>query len=215
VVINYEGLIKNGFIVILSKYLFLLPLVVFLTSSCALREKKETMDNNLHTSSTRSVEPVSEGSETIQLPEPVLTGTVSLEQTLDKRRSVRDFSDKQLTWEEIGQLLWAAQGITDPAGLRTAPSAGTRYPLEMYIITREGIFHYLPAGHKVTLHLSGDFRKSLHSVSLQQDSILKAPAVFLIAGIFERNEARYGQSGLHATSIWKLGTPGRTCCCRL
>ncbi|MFX0072982.1 MAG: nitroreductase family protein, partial [Candidatus Hermodarchaeota archaeon] len=45
------------------------------------------------------------------------------------RRSIRDYSGEALTLQEISQLLWAAQGITDPNGWRTAPSAGGLYPL--------------------------------------------------------------------------------------
>ncbi|MGB9718438.1 MAG: hypothetical protein ACPL4E_08380 [Thermoproteota archaeon] len=36
--------------------------------------------------------------------------------------------------EEVSQLLWAAQGITGPQGLRTAPSAGALYPLKVYLV---------------------------------------------------------------------------------
>jgi SagB-type dehydrogenase family enzyme len=175
------------------KYFVLLSLFFWLTAGCAGGETIDNMEDKVHAESTHSTESVSWTSGTIQLPEPVLAGSVSLEQTLSERRSVRDFSEKQLTWEEMGQLFWAAQGITDPAGLRTAPSAGARYPLEMYVVTSAGVYHYQPAGHKVTLHLSGDLRKSLHAVSLNQDSIIKAPAVFLIAGVYQRTEARYGQ----------------------
>jgi SagB-type dehydrogenase family enzyme len=175
------------------KYLVLLSLVFLLAAGCAVLETRENMEINQQAASNRSMEPVSQTSETIQLPEPVTSGTVSLEEALERRRSVRDFRDINLSWGEIGQLLWAAQGITDPAGLRTAPSAGARYPLEMYVLTSEGVYHYQPAGHRVTLHLSGDYRKPLHAVSIQQDSILKAPAVFIIAGVYERTEARYGQ----------------------
>ena len=50
-------------------------------------------------------------SQVIVLPTPRFVGTVSLEETLAKRRSVREFSNEALTFAEIGQLLWAAQGV--------------------------------------------------------------------------------------------------------
>lgn len=56
---------------------------------------------------------------------------MSLEESIAKRRSVRWFARELLTVEEVGQLLWATQGITDASeGLRSAPSAGALYPLE-------------------------------------------------------------------------------------
>jgi hypothetical protein len=55
----------------------------------------------------------------IPLPEANLHGTLTLEETLAQRRSIRQFQDILLTQAQIGQLLWAAQGVTDPTGLRT------------------------------------------------------------------------------------------------
>ncbi len=74
------------------------------------------------------------GEEIVQLPEPKYDSDVSLEESLAARRSVRSYADAPLTLQEVSQLLWAAQGITDPAGLRTAPSAGGTYPLEVYAV---------------------------------------------------------------------------------
>ncbi len=47
-----------------------------------------------------------------QLPPPVTEGEVSVEQALYRRQSKRSFSDRQLSLEEVGQLLWAAQGLS-------------------------------------------------------------------------------------------------------
>jgi len=43
-----------------------------------------------------------------QLPQPQTTGTVSIEQVLAQRRSIRSFTDQPLSQSEIGQLLWTA-----------------------------------------------------------------------------------------------------------
>ncbi len=84
---------------------------------------------------------------TIKLPKPKLKSDVSLEEVIEKRRSVRSYSSKELTMEQMSQLLWAAQGITDRRGFRAAPSAGALYPLEIYILNKDGLYHYLPEGH--------------------------------------------------------------------
>ena len=61
----------------------------------------------------------------ITLPQPRTSGPVSLEAAIAQRRSVRRYSPEHLKLEEIGQLLWAAQGITGGKDtLRAAPSAG-------------------------------------------------------------------------------------------
>jgi hypothetical protein len=65
---------------------------------------------------------------TVQLPEPALDGDVSVESALAQRRSIRDLRPDALTLDEVGQVLWAAQGITADWGGRTAPSAGATYP---------------------------------------------------------------------------------------
>jgi protease I len=84
----------------------------------------------------------------IQLPEPRLKGTISFEEALAKRRSVRQFTDQQLKPAQIGQLAWAGQGITEQQrGLRTAPSAGATYPIKLYFATQNGLFVYRPEEH--------------------------------------------------------------------
>jgi SagB-type dehydrogenase family enzyme len=129
----------------------------------------------------------------ILLPQPQAMGSLSLEETLAKRRSVREFAELPLTMEELGQLLWAAQGVTHPHGYRTAPSAGGLYPLELFVVKEDGLFHYDPAGHQIMMLQEGDLRPALHAASLRQEPVLRAPAVFLIAAVFERTEAKYGR----------------------
>jgi SagB-type dehydrogenase family enzyme len=126
------------------------------------------------------------------LPPPRTTGEVSLEETLARRRSVREYTGQALTWEEIGQLLWAAQGITRNWGARTAPSAGALYPLELYVVTRDGLYHYVPDGHQVTYTPALGLHQALWEAGLKQDWIREAPVVFVIAAVYERTEERYG-----------------------
>jgi len=89
--------------------------------------------------------------EIIDLPEPKIKGEMSLEEAIKDRRSIRSFDEKDLNLEQISQLLWAAQGITDERGHRASPSAGALYPLELYIVKKDGAYHYIPEGHKLIL----------------------------------------------------------------
>jgi SagB-type dehydrogenase family enzyme len=128
----------------------------------------------------------------IVLPTPQLKGTLTLEETLARRRSVREFKGEPLTLAELGQLLWAAQGVTNQYGFRTAPSAGALYPLEVYAVTHEGVYHYEPQGHWLTVHLAGDLRPALYEAALRQDPVLNAPVVFVITAVYGRTAAKYG-----------------------
>lgn len=130
--------------------------------------------------------------EEMALPEPRLKGELSLEETLAQRRSVRSYTDEELTLEEISQLLWAAQGLTAAWGGRTAPSAGALYPLEVYVATADGLYHYVPQGHKVIIESQDDLRLKLWEVGLKQDAIREAPVIFVITAVYERTEKKYG-----------------------
>ena len=128
----------------------------------------------------------------LDLPAPSRTGSVSLEEALSGRRSVRDFTDEPLDVEQISQLLWATQGVTAEWGGRTAPSAGALYPLEVYVATAEALSHYLPDGHRLERIAGTDLRARLADAALGQDPVADAPAVFVITAVPARTEVKYG-----------------------
>jgi SagB-type dehydrogenase family enzyme len=129
----------------------------------------------------------------ISLPKPFRHGTMSLEEALATRRSAREFQATSLTPSQLSQLLWAAQGITDRKGLRTAPSAGALYPLEIYVALPSGLHHYDPARHRLELRVDGDARPALHRAALRQPAVLKAPGVFVVTAVPARTRVKYGQ----------------------
>ena len=136
--------------------------------------------------------------EDVDLPEPAVSGGMSVEQALRERRSVRAYTGEPLTLVEVGQLLWAAQGVTTDWGGRTAPSAGALYPLELYVVAgavdglEAGVYRYEPSGHRVEGIITGDVREELSAVSLQQESVRDGAAVFVLSGVYERTRSRYG-----------------------
>lgn len=139
----------------------------------------------------------------IKLPDPVLKGSVSVEEAISKRRSIREYRDEPLRLEELGQLLWAAQRITSPKGFRAAPSAGATYPLEIYVSVKErgviglpaGIYHYDPFDHSLTLIKEGDHSLEIYRASLNQEWVKEAPICIIIAADFSRTTSRYGARG--------------------
>jgi SagB-type dehydrogenase family enzyme len=130
----------------------------------------------------------------IQLPEPELTGSMSIEESLAKRRSIRSFNGRKLDYTQIGQLAWAAQGITESKrGLRTAPSAGAIYPMQIYFVTAEALFVYRPAGHTLELLHTGDLRQEFAKAAFGQQYVAQAPCDIIIAGSVQKLAVRYGR----------------------
>lgn len=123
---------------------------------------------------------------------PEITADSEMERLLADRRSVRSFTAEALTESQIERLLWAAQGITSDSGGRTAPSAGALYPLELFVVTSDGVDHYLPDGHRIEQTTSADLRDGLAGAALDQEALHSAPAVFVIAAEYARTESRYG-----------------------
>ena len=127
------------------------------------------------------------------LPAARTEGGATLRAVLAARRSVRAFQPDALTREQIGQLCWAAQGITDADhSFRTAPSAGATFPLEIYVVTADGVGHYDPAAHALLPHADGDRRARLRGAALNQQVIERAPVTFVVAGVVARTARRYG-----------------------
>ena len=148
----------------------------------------------------------------IRLPEARLEGSVSVEEALAGRRSIRSYGPEALSLAELSQVLWSAQGVTYPieqtpdgfqwewsGGFRTAPSAGALYPLELYIVAghvdglEPAVYHYKPVEHGLALTVSGDLRASLSQAAHSQSVIRTPPAVLVIAGVVARTAAKYGE----------------------
>ncbi|MBU0671997.1 MAG: SagB/ThcOx family dehydrogenase [Candidatus Margulisbacteria bacterium] len=130
---------------------------------------------------------------TISLPAPKTSGKVSLEESLFRRRSQRSFKANDIPLEYLSQILWAAQGITDQTyGFRTAPSAGALYPLFIYVAKNDGVFRYIPDGHKLVELSNTDIRPSLGRASLGQSYIREAALDIIICANFAISQAKYG-----------------------
>ena len=134
----------------------------------------------------------------IKLPNPNFKGDYSLEEIFKRRRTCRDFHrDKPLTISQISQLLWATYGITEETmGLKTAPSAGARYPLDVYVAKEDGVFKYHSEKHALEKISKEDIRKELAVASLYQEFIADAPCVFIFYAMYERTTSRYGNRGI-------------------
>ncbi len=136
------------------------------------------------------------------LPKPDTIGRVTVEQALLRRRSVRSYSGEPLTLNEVGQLLWAAQGKTGKTYGRTAPSAGATYPMEVFLVAGRvqgldsGVYHYDVERHALQLVKTGDVRSELAGAALGQTCIKNAPASIVLTCEYKRTTTRYGERGI-------------------
>ncbi len=137
----------------------------------------------------------------IELPPPIEKGTVSVEEALRRRRSIREFAAGPLTLGQVSQLLWSAYGITSPEGFRTAPSARALYPLELYLAggdvagLRSGVYRYAAHRHSLEAVREGDVRNDLAATTFGQDFVGKAASILVFAAVYGRTREAFGEAG--------------------
>lgn len=135
----------------------------------------------------------------IELPDPRLDSTFSLEKALAARRSTREYAPGALSATQVSQLLWAAQGITESDGSRTAPSAGGIHPLGLYLIAERverlepGLYAYVPSGHRLRAVDAECSLEDLVTATWEQEWITGAAAALAFTGDDERMAERYGE----------------------
>ncbi len=139
-------------------------------------------------------------SDPISLPLDFSDRGLTVEDAIERRRSIRDFPGPPLTLLELSRLLHRASGITDRlSGYRAAPSAGALYPLELYLVAnsveglQQGIYQYRPQGHSLDIVREGDFLGHISLAALSQGVVAHASAVLVLAGVFQRSSQKYGE----------------------
>ena len=121
-----------------------------------------------------------------------------LVQAIAQRRSVRSFSSEPIPKADLSLILWACQGITDPAeGFRAVPSAGAIFPIEVTVVLSDGLFRYVPASHSLAPVTDRDLRSGLARAALDQQFVRAAPLTVAIAGDHRLIARRYGDRARH------------------
>jgi len=144
----------------------------------------------------------------MKLPGAKTEGRVSLERAILERRTVRSFGSGPLSPEQLGQLLWAAQGLTGSLGMkRAAPSAGALYPMTVYVVAggvrrlNAGVYRYSPKGHRLEAGVDGDARRPVAKACLNQMWVADAPVILVITAQYERMTGKYGRRGVQYAVI--------------
>ena len=96
----------------------------------------------------------------IKLPAPQKSGGMSLREALNSRHTVRKFQNKELTLQQLSDMLWSANGVNRPNGKRTAPSAMDRRDIMIYAALKDGAYFYNPEKHLLEKITDTDLRNA-------------------------------------------------------
>ena len=147
----------------------------------------------------------------IALNKPRIGTGLSVEQALAKRRSSRTFSERTVQLDEVGQLLWAAQGITGHFDKRTAPSAGALHQMMVTVDAAgvdglsAGLYRYHAESHDLALLSDGDHREQLRSAANQQEAIGLSTASMAAFDDEQIAAAAHLDAGHHALYVMPAG----------
>ena len=133
--------------------------------------------------------------QTKNLPKPNLQRqTLTVMETFQQRKSVRDYSTKQLSEQDLSDLLWTAMGVNRENGNLTAPTAMNRQEILLYVFAEQGVCKYDPKTHSLTQVAEGDHRDI---VAGRQAFAKEAPVSLLMVGDFDK----FGSKNEHAQSM--------------
>lgn len=131
---------------------------------------------------------------------------LKLSAILKARRSVRSFSGEDITLKELSHILYSACGLIDNNGSldnsrRPYPSAGARYPLEVYSILlkskslKKGLYHYNVKQNSLELLLNKDLSRWLMKTCGKELWLKNVAAILVVTGVFDRTRIKYGDRG--------------------
>lgn len=129
-----------------------------------------------------------ENENVITLPEPDKSGGAPLMKALADRKTTRSFSNKEVSMQDVSNLLWAAWGINRDDGKHTTPTARNKQRVAVYAVLESGVWFYEPKTH--SLHLA-----------LKQDARSKFNAPFSLLYATPDDKERYG--AMHVGSMYQ------------
>lgn len=121
--------------------------------------------------------------EDIKLPEPEKKGGMTLNEALMSRKTNRTFASKELSMQEISNLLWAANGINRMDGKRTAPSARNAQEIDVYVAMKTGLYKYEPNDNALRIVSEKDQR---HQMSQRPQMIEEAPVALIFYANYDK-----------------------------
>jgi SagB-type dehydrogenase family enzyme len=179
-------------------------------STAARQTRSRLLESHLglQVSSLRSVKRSSH-LPTVSLPEPALP-VASFSDTIESRRSERAFGEDPVSRVELSSLLHAAYGVTHELdigvpgagpGLRTVPSGGGLFPLEVYVVPWRvesvplALYHFDPFRRLLERLRGGQLESDVRAAMFYDELAVGCGALFLISGVFWRTRFKYGLRG--------------------
>jgi SagB-type dehydrogenase family enzyme len=152
--------------------------------------------------------PASETGKIIDLPDPkmIKTNSVDIREAINRRVSVRSYSKKPITIDELSYVLWSTQGVKEvtnrPATQRTVPSAGARHCFETFVLINNveelpaGLYRYLAIDHQIQeVNMDTDIVLKITKACLDQRFILKSAIALILTAVRYRMMWRYTERG--------------------
>lgn len=139
-----------------------------------------------------------------------------------ERRSVRTFSGLAITKTQLSYLLFSSCGLIKMSeaydeSRRPYPSAGARYPLEVYTVIlncnkiNKGLYHYNVKENSLELLLEKNLKKWISKTVGGESWIENAAVIFIITGVLDRTQIKYGNRGYRYMLI-EAGHLGQNIC---
>ncbi|MFA6007516.1 MAG: SagB/ThcOx family dehydrogenase [Candidatus Shapirobacteria bacterium] len=172
----------------------------------------------------------------IKLPD-IKTPEGELQNTILKRKSYRDFSSKSISKQALTKILYYSSGVVRPNlfesnnPFRVYPSAGAKYPLEIYVLVMtvrgvdRGLYHYNPLMNYLDILSLNVTKKELDPIWMEKQKWFEnASVIIFITSIFDRTTDKYGARGVMfpyieaghiAQNIYLLATSLNIGCCAI
>lgn len=141
-------------------------------------------------------------SKDIALPKRPAVVKVDLVAALEQRKTVREYTSKKISLEDLSSILWAANGINRPDGKRTAPSAYGKQYIDIYVVTDTGSYLYDATGHQLKLILNANVKSKMSG----QGHVASASHILVLVADTENIPGLY--SGKECKLNWAHSTAG-------
>jgi hypothetical protein len=151
----------------------------------------------------------SKGPSTVKLPPPKIRGGLSLTESLRRRQTIREISDRRLSSQLLSNLLWAARGVNRPKGPfglpgMTAASASNSQEIDLFVAMKQGVYLFDAPHHRLLPVIASDVRAMAISPG-QKNVAMRAPVHLLYVVDIDRltHTSGFQEPGLQDPEVQK------------